>query len=88
MPTYVLSSNYLNSPEVTPVHQEIAEFCIPSVVGQVNPACDPDLAFILSLEFFGQVYRKFLISNMLMVFLKMIYLYSLWLQSHWYTTDY
>ena len=63
MPTYTTGSNYLNSPEVLPVHEETAQFCIPSVVGQVNPACDLDLVFILSVEFFGQVYCEFLHLN-------------------------
>ena len=60
MPTYITGSNYLNSPEVLPIHAETAQLCIPIVAGQVNPACD-DLVFILSVEFFGQVYREFII---------------------------
>ena len=60
MPTYITGSNYLNSPEVLLVHAETAQLCIPSVAGQVNPACDLDLVFILSLEFFGQVYCEFM----------------------------
>ena len=63
MPTYTTGSNYLNSPEVLPVHEETAQLCIPSAVEQVNPACDLDLVFILSVEFFGQVYCEFLHLN-------------------------
>lgn len=55
MPRYITQSSYLSSSELL---QETAQFCIPTVVGQVNPACG-DIAFALSVEFFGQVYCKF-----------------------------
>ena len=61
MPRYVDGSDYLNSPGVLPIHSDTAEFCIPAVYGVANPLCvDPNLIFILSVEFFGQVYCKFL----------------------------
>ena len=59
MPRYVDGSDYLNSPDVLAVHSDTAEFCIPVVYGEVSPLCDPDLIFILSVEFFGQVYCKY-----------------------------
>ena len=59
MPRFVDGSEYLNSPEALPVHNEIVQFCIPTVFGPVSPICDPDLIFILSVEFFGQVYCEF-----------------------------
>ena len=57
MPRYVDGSAYLNSPDVLAVHSDTAEFCIPYVYGEVSPLCvDRNLIFILSVEFFGQVY--------------------------------
>ena len=57
MPRYVDGSAYLNSPDVLAVHCDAAEFCIPYVYGEVSPICeDLNLIFILSVEFFGQVY--------------------------------
>jgi len=73
MPAYVPLSSYLNSLEVAPLHEETAQFCIPNVVGEVNPICDSELVFILSVEFFGQVYCEFLQFSVLVIFLKVIY---------------
>ena len=57
MPLFATQSAYLNSQEGMDLYADTLDSCLPREVGPTPLFCDP-LTFILSVEFFGQVYRE------------------------------